>query len=455
MNCRGKFATHQNMLWKKESNRKTAMYVNYFDELGTDLADLNELQSRSKPISKSNTISDMLREEGNIEFASRNWTNAIKAYNYALCFAENDSEAISQAYANRSACFFELDLFDSCRVDIELALQVSKCSDTLKQMIEQHQKDCADFLEITDPIKTTVHAPELDFEPNESFPTIANVLQIERHKKLGNRTTAKSDIDIGQRIFVEKSLVSTIIDDKYMRCNICLTQSNNLMPCGHCTKAMFCSSECQNSILHAAECGMATEIEGDGKLAFLIRTVLYAVSLFNDANDLMQFVVKNVNKQNDVPLSMTDARSKYQQFLRLKADQKIVSGEKHDPLIYIAYQAILTSKVSDWFALKKQQRFLIHLIWQHEAIISLGCVHQYINKNGNTSLHLFPSFGQFNHSSTPNAMLDLVDNWSTVATIRSIKDIKKGEEVTISYFNQDSNTDSTVEKQEESGDLVD
>lgn len=436
------------MLWKKESNRKTAMYVNYFDELGTDLADLDKVKNRSKPITKSDAISDMLREEGNIEFASRNWINAIKAYNYALCFAESDSEAVSQAYANRSACFFELDKFDACRIDIELALQVSKCSDTLKQMIEQHQKDCADFLENTDPNETTVHAPDA------SFPTITNVLQIERHKKHGNRTTAKSNIDIGQQIFVENSMVSTLVDDQYMRCNICLTQSNNLMPCGHCTKAMFCSSECQNSILHVAECGMATEIEGDGKLAFLIRTVLYAVSLFNDANDLMQFVEKSVNKQNDVPMSMTDARSKYQHFLKLKSDQKIVSGEKHDPLIYIAYQAILTSKISDWFALKKQQRFLIHLIWHHEAIITLGCVHQYINENGNTSLHLFPSFGQFNHSTTPNTMLNLADNWSTVATIRSIKTIKKGEEVTISYFHQDSNTNSTVEQQE-SGDLID
>lgn len=442
------------MLWKKESNRKTAMYVNYYDEFGTDLADLDEQLSRSKPIIKSDAISDMLREEGNIEFASRNWTNAIEAYNYALCFAENDSEPLSQAYANRSACFFELDQFDSCRTDIELALQVSKCSDTLKQMILQHQSDCADFLDITDPIETIVHAPKLDFEPNESFPTIANVLQIERHKKLGNRTTAKSDIHIGQRIFLEKSMVSTLIDDKYMRCNVCLSQNNNLIPCGqrNCTKAMFCSSECQNSNLHAAECGMANEIEGDGKLAFLIRTILYAVSLFNDANDLMQFVEKSVRKQNDVPMSMTDARSKYKYFLKLKADQKIVSGEKRDPLIYIAYQAILKSKVSDWFAVKKQKRFLIHLIWQHEAIISFGCVHQYINEDGNTSLHIFPTFGQFNHSSTPNAMLNVANNWSTVTTIRPIKE---GEEVTISYFNQDTNTDSTVKQQEESGDLVD
>lgn len=433
------------MLWKKESNRSTAMYVDYFADSGINSTDLDG--KRFKSIPKSDVLSNRLREEGNIEFAARNWTNAIKAYNYALCFAENDSETLCHAYANRSACFFELDQFESCHKDIKLATDTAECSDELKQMINQHQKDCDDFIGNDNPIENTVHTPKLVFEPNEEFPCFANVLQLDRQTKFGYRITAKNDIDVGQRIFMEESMVSTLINDQYMRCSVCLTRHNNLIPCEKCTTAMFCDDKnCQSNILHATECGMTTEIDGDGKLAFLIRTVMYAIGLFTSAKELISFVEKYAGEKNVVALPMTDPRSKYQQFLKLKFDRIIASGEKRDLYVGIAYKAIMASIIGDRFALKGQKRFLAHLILQHEAIISLGCVHQYTNETGEAeSLHLFPTLNQFNHSCTANAMFHLVDNWSIVTTMRPIK---KGDEVTISYFGRTCYAESCAEQQE-------
>ena len=140
-------------------------------------------------------------------------------------------------------------------------------------------------------IENAIDEPTLDFEPNENLPCFANVLELDRKTELGYRITAKDDIDVDQRIFVEESLVSTLIADQYMRCNVCLTRSNNLIPCGVCTTAMFCNSDCRNSIQHAVECGLTTAIEDDGKLIFLIRTVLHAISIFNgNVDDLVDFV---------------------------------------------------------------------------------------------------------------------------------------------------------------------
>lgn len=99
------------MLWEKDPRKK---YTDYF--AGVDLTELNAIFARSKPIPKSDFISHKLREEGNIQFGERNWSNAIKAYNYALCFAENGSEALSHAYANRSVCFFEYMCVSVCDV---------------------------------------------------------------------------------------------------------------------------------------------------------------------------------------------------------------------------------------------------------------------------------------------------------------------------------------------------
>lgn len=96
----------------------------------------------------------------------------------------------------------------------------------------------------------------------------------------------------------------------------------------------------------------------------------------------------------------------------------------------------MSTTVGHMFQTKQQQRFLVHLIWQHEAIISFGYVHQYINENNRVdSFHLFPTHSQFNHSCYPNALFYLVGN---SAVIQTIKPIKTGEEITISNFSRNS-----------------
>lgn len=432
-------------LWQKERIKKFAYFVNYFDDLETDFADLDEIFEISKPAAKSNTISSKLREEGNIEFAAKNWTNAIKAYNYALCFAENESEALSQAYANRSACFFELDQFESCHKDIELALQSSKCTKKLKKLIFRHQKDCADFIQNIASTDNTNVGPKLDFKPNEQWSALANVLQIE------NRVTAGCDINVGQRIIAETSFVRTLMDDLYMRCCICSKHSNNLIPCSKCTEAMFCSGKCEQSILHKAECNfsscMQSNLKDDGKLAFLTRTVLHAISLFNNVFELMTFVMKNVAACDTVNLDCEmDEQSKYAYFLNLKSDPKIARGDKFDPIIYFAYKAIMASDLKKMFTGTKPKRFLVHLIWQHEAIISLGHIHQYTNRyNQIESLHLFLTFSLFSHSCTPNAMWYIAND---VLIVEAMRPIQKGEEIMISYFGRNCFIDSENERQE-------
>lgn len=430
------------------------MYVDYFADFGSQVTELDEIFAESKPIAKSDVISHKLREEGNIEFSKRNWSNAIKAYNYALSFAENGSEVLSQAYANRSACFFELDQFQSSLNDIDLALQPSECTEHIKQMIIQHRNDCTDFIRnnssTDEDADDRVHSV---FEPNQSIPSLSISVDVENQPGFGNCVMANCDIDVGQTISVETCCVSQLTAECYMRCCICLTKSNNLMPCQSCTKVMFCSDECQNNSLHVAECYLGEEIEGDGKLAFLIKTILYAVGLFRNGNEIMAFVEKCVrSKSSDKPVSMADDRSKYQHFLKLKSDTTIVQAETPDPLIYFAFKAIMATNVKKMFSTKKLQRFLVHLIWQHDAIISLGHVHQYTNREQKVeSLHLSLTFSLFSHSCTANAMRYLAGNQLIIVAIRPIK---KGEIVTVSYFDKNCFKGS-VEEREQYLDAID
>lgn len=426
------------MLWKKESK---VLYENYFKKLDQSIADLDDIANESTPPAKSNRISERLRQEGNIEYESGNWSNAILAFNYALCFAEPQSDDLIHAYGNRSTCFFQLDRYNSSYNDIKMALQVPTHSDTLKQQLEQHRNDCKDFIDENmdhDSSSDSVHTPSSCLAPPNTDKNDTNVpfqwLTTELCESSQYRFRANCDIDVGQTIRTETALVSTLMNGQYMHCNVCFTKNDNLFPCDNCTAAMFCSSSCHSSILHTAECNLNNEINEDGKLKLLIRTVLYAIGLFDDIDDLVEFVIQTVSgesKPNIQPMA-SDGYAEYRQFLQLKSCQEIASGDRPDPLIYFAFKAIMDSKIGESFQTEKRQRFLTHLIWQHQAIISLGYVHQLTNKSNQVqSLGVFPQFSNFKHSCTPNAMYYLTGNKMIVMTLTPIK---AGEEIFVSYF---------------------
>lgn len=452
------------MLWKKESKSKV-LYVNYFDQLKQSLADLDAIFDQSTEPAKSNALSDRMRHEGNIEFEAKNWSNAITAWNCALCFAEPHSETLSQAYANRSACHFQLDRYKSSNNDILYALQVPTCPDTLKQQLLQHQMDCADFIDKNDgdesmesfdckelvspspPHTTPPPAPSnSDHNANEPF----EWLSLDSSDRFRRCFKANADIDVGRIIYTEGALVSTLMSAYYTHCTVCFTKNDNLIPCENCTAAMFCNNSCQYSTLHAGECNLNAEINADGKLKLLIRTVLYAISLFNDIDDLVEFVMQTVSDDlkstGDRPIAI-DELTKYRQFLRLTPCQDIASGKQPDPLIYFAFKAIMSSKCGGAFTSEKRKRFLTHLIWQHQAIISLGYVHQHTNKfNVTQSLGVFPQFSHIKHSCTPNSMYYLTTNKLVVVALTPIK---KGEEIFVSYFGKTALCDSIKDKRQE------
>lgn len=74
-------------------------------------------------MNKLNAKSDSLRTEGNKFFYEKSYHNAMLKYNESLCFAEANSETMGLAYANRSALYFEMKLFDNCLRNINLARQ--------------------------------------------------------------------------------------------------------------------------------------------------------------------------------------------------------------------------------------------------------------------------------------------------------------------------------------------
>lgn len=55
---------------------------------------------------------------------------------------------------------------------------------------------------------------------------------------------ATEDIDVGETVAVEKAFTAYVNTHQGFRCNICLKQNTNLVPCNKCTVAIFCHDEC-------------------------------------------------------------------------------------------------------------------------------------------------------------------------------------------------------------------
>lgn len=73
---------------------------------------------------KKNEESAKYRASGNKFFERKtnaNYLKALEFYNKCICYAENDSEEIGLGFANRSAVYFKLRLYDDCLQNIKHA----------------------------------------------------------------------------------------------------------------------------------------------------------------------------------------------------------------------------------------------------------------------------------------------------------------------------------------------
>lgn len=119
-------------LWANEISRKN-FYIDLFSQQYHDSIWIKnthenikryiEAKKSRQQWQKSDKTASLDREHGNEYFRKNMFRVAMDYYNKSLCFAENGSPNISLAYSNRSACFFNMKMFDKCLIDIDLAIK--------------------------------------------------------------------------------------------------------------------------------------------------------------------------------------------------------------------------------------------------------------------------------------------------------------------------------------------
>lgn len=439
-------------MWQKVTNDEHAHYKDFCNPRKThDRPEKIYRKIRSQgllvPKNKNDLQSTVARNIGNESFMNGKFLSAMNSYNRSLCAAEIP-ELMSLAYGNRSAVFFELKQYDKCLRDIELAKKLNFPEHLMPKLVKRQEACLAQTGS-----NGREFQPKLSFEPSKNFPEMANVLEIKYEKQYGRHIVANCDIDVGETIVMEKAFQTAHRYEKFRRCDSCMKKDLNFIPCPNCSETMFCSNECSTSVYHQVECNMNTipdEFCNDNQLN-IIRSILQAIYTFTTVDELQSFVEDAISSdQSEIPESILDEKSRYRAFLKLWYEPKAYERDTFAQQVYFVYQTFLENEIiGPKFNSARKKRFLMHLVAQHYCIVNYSGNIVFDNSDdrvgwdANEFRSVLASY--VNHSCAPNVTLLSYDGYNVLVTIRPIK---AGEQIFVSYFRNDriqhSKTDRNV-----------
>lgn len=421
-------------LWQKEST-DTGFYIDILKNIPTEfrkscLENISKYKAvKIRFAQKSNKKSSIFYANGNRAFATSEWREAMELYNKSLCFAEINSKNVGFAYASRSACFFHLKMYKKCLVDIDLAKQANYPVDLLPEL-DNRRYHCLDLMKSDNEIEEFV--PMLSYGDDEKFPGLANVLKVEFNDNFGRHIIAKTDISAGKTILVEEAFTSRLVGIQYMNCSACLKTTMNFIACDHCTSALFCDSSCANANnYHKIEC-KEHAFDSKSPNEFYMRSILTALSIFDNTDSLMAFVEDSINEKIDKPPEpLKDMKSKYRALLQLST----FASDKNKKLFYrsafMVYYSLMSMKsIRKLFDTEQKKRFLMHLALHHYVVILINNFRS-VRFDTIEDEGAFIICSYFNHACAPNLMVKRIGQLRYCVTIRPIK---AGQQLFVTYF---------------------
>ena len=188
---------------------------------------------------KSEETALMYRLRGNELYKSKQFFSALICYNKSLCFAECNSKHLALCYGNRSAIYCEIEEYENCLENIQLA-RIHKCPQECLERLSQREQLCRKMMMMIkgNPIKTkTVDLLRLTHKTNRKIPFVVDCLELRSSMEYGRHIITNKTLNVGDVVAIEKpftKILSTSV--RYERCCNCLQQNKlNLIPCDRCT----------------------------------------------------------------------------------------------------------------------------------------------------------------------------------------------------------------------------
>ncbi|KAG4068973.1 hypothetical protein HA402_009609 [Bradysia odoriphaga] len=405
------------MLWEKEIHNENNVYV--------DLLRNIEYPRKHYRVHrrKDNKISMQLRLDGNEKYSQGDFEGALLKYNESACMAENKSEHLGLSYANRSQCFYKLELYQRCLVDIELARE-SGYPINLISKLDNRKEECEKHLK----------AGKIE-KANSEWEDTVRSFKIETDDEYGRLARATRDIEIGETVLIEKAYIRTVNSEQSNECTNCGSRRRNFVPCQKCADAMYCCAACAENNFHRIECDMIIgTMENREYLGFIIRSVVIGISNFSNITEMTQFVENARSSSVTSSHYPQSSKSKYSFFLKLSMPSSLSFVEGLIKEAYFIFHAIIdSSHFNNKFTTITDKRFLMHLIVHHAIILQTNAFEFEEDEQAVHELCLYTSM--FNHSCLPN--IAKLSN-GNLSVCKSILRIKKGDQIFLTYLQEDA-----------------
>lgn len=364
---------HGKMLWQKEQLRDSEAYTELWNTIPRNYLRRHiDTNSTSGKPRKSDKKSQKFRKISFDCMKRRNYSLAIEWLNKSICYAPSDSNGAHISYAHRSECFYHLKAYSACVKDIEMAKNGSSMNVAMLAELNQRERSCQSLLEQLQP-NQTIKPSNLIYNNYNSdqleFTTSASTLRPNR------------DINVGETMCVEEPFCSVLVNQVYSRCATCFQSQLNLMPCGRCTKAMFCSVHCQTFGIHEKCCSVIWASQPTGNQMLILCTVLVVFELFPSLAHLIDTIETFNLDVNLAPMQCNRMTLKYRQFFEACHRDEYTCNDFVRSIVNslpIFYAIVKHRTHGRQFESEESQRFLIHLIAHHW---------QFIEKNLHTTLH--------------------------------------------------------------------
>jgi SET and MYND domain-containing protein 4 len=199
---------------------------------------------------KSAEKAEHARNAGNKFYVERCFFDAILKYNESLCYAITGSEAIGLAFANRSAVYFEMKLFEKSLMNIELA-KVNGYPEKNFFTLDKRAQKCVEQIKAGNEAKKDENPFEfikLSCKSNPKLPFVADCLELKSSEKFGRYIVTRQDLKVGDVVAIETPKFKVIKSDpryescqetnKFQRCAFCLKDNlMDLITCESCVES--------------------------------------------------------------------------------------------------------------------------------------------------------------------------------------------------------------------------
>jgi hypothetical protein len=242
---------------------------------------------------KSNDIAKDARITGDDRFKVKNYLFALNHYNRSIAFAKSKNVA-ALAYGNRSAVYFENQLYNECLENIQLARENGYPSNKMSILADREAK-CK---ELMDELKTLLDEFKdeksndirdffkLSYPANEKIPWVVDCVEVRTTEQFGRGIYAKQDLKAGDIICVEDAFFNYTSKDvysTYFHCYNCFKSNRmNLIPCDKIASIMFCSTACKEDFYSKIGNMKKDILCADVKLLFDVAGIFGSVKAFDD-----------------------------------------------------------------------------------------------------------------------------------------------------------------------------